>query len=284
MLKDNNTIKCEGIFSTYNEADIVVFGVPFDGTVSGKSGTRLGPQAIREYMDDLETYSPYQDKDMTDYAFCDVGDIKLELSDTPKVLAAIKTEADSMISDGKKTIVLGGEHLISFPVIESYLEKYPDMHILHFDAHADLRDEYLGEKLSHATVLRRVYEKLNGGKLWQFGIRSGTKDEFEFAKANTHMCRFELCKIEKAIKAIGDAPVYVTLDLDVLDPSIMSGTGTPESGGVTFKELLEAILFLEGMNIVGADIVELAPEHDSSGVSTAVACKVLREMLLIMSA
>ncbi len=283
MLKDNDTIKCEGIFSEYREATAVVFGAPFDGTASFRPGSRFGPQAIRENMDGFETYSPYQDKDMADYAFCDVGEITFPFGNTKKVLDMIRTETDAMLEDGKKTVVLGGEHLVSLPVIESYLEKYPDMHILHFDAHADLRDDYLGEKLSHATVMRRVHEKLGNGKMWQFGIRSGTKAEFDFAKENTHMCRFELCNVEKAAKAIGDAPVYVTLDLDVLDPSAFRGTGTPEPGGVTFKELLDSLLSLEGMNIVGADIVELAPDYDSSGVSTAVACKILREMLLLMS-
>lgn len=283
MIKDNDIKKCEGIFSTYNEADIVVFGVPFDGTASFRPGSRFGPAAVREYMDGFETYSPYQAKDMTDYAFCDIGDMLLPFGNTQKVLDMIKAETDVMLADGKKTVVLGGEHLVSLPVIESYLEKYPDMHILHFDAHADLREDYLGERLSHATVMRRVYEKLNDGKLWQLGIRSGIKEEFEFAKSHTNMCRFELCKMNKAVKAIGDAPVYVTIDLDVLDPSAFRGTGTPEPGGVTFKELHQSLLSLEGMNIVGADIVELAPDYDISGASTAAACKVLREMLLLMS-
>ncbi len=283
MLKHNDINKCEGIYSTYDAAEIVIFGAPYDGTASFRPGSRFGPQAIRENMDGFETYSPYQDKDMKDYAFCDVGDMLLPFGNTQKVLSMIKTETEEMLSDGKKTVVLGGEHLVSYPVIESYLEKYPDMHILHFDAHADLREDFLGEGLSHATVMRLAYDKLGSGKLWQFGIRSGTKEEFEFAKKHTHMCRFELCKVEKAVKAIGNAPVYVTLDLDVLDPSAFRGTGTPEPGGVTFKELLTGLLSLEGMNIVGADIVELAPDYDSSGASTAAACKVLREMLLLMS-
>ena len=247
-------------------------------------GSRFGPQAIREYMDGFETYSPYQDKDMADYAFCDMGDILLPFGNTKKVLEMIKADADAIISDGKKTVALGGEHLISLPIIESYLGKYPDMHIVHFDAHADLRDDYLGEKLSHATVMRRAFDRLGSGKLWQLGIRSGTKEEFRFARENTHLCRFELCKMEKAVKQMAGAPVYVSIDLDVLDPSVFRGTGTPEPGGVTFAELLEALLDMEGMNIVGADIVELAPDYDVSGASTAAACKVLREMLLLMSA
>ncbi len=283
MIKENDTIRCEGIFSEYKDASIVVFGAPYDGTASYRPGSRFGPQAIRENMDGFETYSPYQDKDMADYSFCDVGDIVLPFGNTKKVLSMIREETDVILEDGKKTVVLGGEHLVSLPVIESYLAKYPDMHILHFDAHADLREDYLGEPLSHATVMRRVYDKLQSGTLWQFGIRSGTKEEFQFARENTHMCRFELCKMEKAVKAINGAPVYVTIDLDVLDPSAFRGTGTPEPGGVTFNELLEALLDMEGMNIVGADIVELAPDYDTSGASTAAACKVLREMLLLMA-
>lgn len=282
MLKNNDAKKCEGIYSTYNDSQVIIFGVPFDGTASFKPGSRFAPQAIRQQMDGFETYSPYQDKDMTDYAFCDVGDMLLPFGNTKKVLDLIKEETKDMLCDNKKTVVLGGEHLISYPIIESYLAKYPNLHIIQFDAHADLREQYLGEKLSHATVMRLVHAKLNKGKLWQFGIRSGTKEEFDFAASNTKMCRFEICKIDKAVKAIGDAPVYVTIDLDVLDPSIFSGTGTPEPGGITFKELIAGIMALEGMNIVGGDIVELSPHYDMSGVSTAVACKVLRELLLLM--
>lgn len=272
----------EGIFSSYTESDVVIFGVPFDGTASYRPGTRFGPSAIRQEIDGIETYSPYLDRDLSDYKICDLGDMPMNFGDTKKALDSIRNEVASILSDNKKTVVIGGEHLISLPLIEAYIEKYPNMHVIHFDAHADLRDEFIGEKLSHATVMRRVFEKLKGD-LWQFGIRSGAKSEFEFADENTHINRFDLRGVKEASYKIGSNPVYVTLDIDVLDPSIMPGTGTPEAGGITFVELMEGIKALSGLNIVGADIVELSPHYDQSGVSTSVACKALRELLLVLS-
>ncbi|MDA3925932.1 MAG: agmatinase [Kiritimatiellae bacterium] len=282
MLKDNTPVIHEGILSGYAESDLVIFGIPFDGTVSFKPGTRFGPQAVRQELDGLETYSPYLDRDLADYKLCDLGDISLPLGNTGKVMDLIECEAQSCVADGKKTLAVGGEHLVSYPLIKAYLEKYPDLHIVHLDAHADLRDDYLGEKLSHATVMRRVFDDLGTGKIWQFGIRSGTKEEFAFAAENTVMQKFDLGCIDEVIGVIGDQPVYLSIDLDVLDPSIFSGTGTPEPGGVTFKELMVALQQMTGLNIVGGDMVELSPHYDQSGVSTAVACKVLREMVLIM--
>lgn len=282
MVENNNSYSFIGFDSTYEESDIVLFGVPYDGTVSFRPGTRFGPQAIRIDSDGLETYSPYQDKDLLDIKVCDIGDIDIPFGNTKKVLDKIEKQTKELIQDNKKTIMIGGEHLVSYPVVKAFAEKYKDMHIVHFDAHADLRQDYMGEKLSHATVMRRCSEYLMGGKIWQFGIRSGTREEFAWAKENIIMNKFDFKGIEEAIKEIGSKPVYITIDLDVLDPSVFSGTGTPEAGGVTFKELIEAILKLTGLNIIGGDIVELAPHYDSSGVSTAVACKVLRELVLIM--
>ncbi len=283
MLKDNTPVMHEGIFSGYAESDLVIFGIPFDGTVSFRPGTRFGPQAVRQELDGLETYSPCLDKDLVDYKICDLGDISLPFGNTGKVMELIESEAQSFVSDGKKTLAVGGEHLVSYPLIKAYLEKYPDMHIFHLDAHADLRDDYLGEKLSHATVMRRVFDDLGTGKIWQFGIRSGTKEEFEFAAENTIMRKFDLDCIDEVIGVIGDQPVYLSIDLDVLDPSVFSGTGTPEPGGVSFKELMAAMQQMTGLNVVGGDMVELSPHYDQSGVSTVVACKVLRELALIMA-
>lgn len=283
MLKDQRAIIHEGILSEYDQSQVVVFGLPFDGTVSYRPGTRFGPQMIRNELDGLETYSPYLDKDMVDYQLCDLGDLPLPFGNTDKVMALIEEEVGTLLEDGKKLLAIGGEHLVSYPVIKAHLKKYKDLHIIHLDAHADLREDYLGESLSHATVMRRVYEQLNTGKIWQFGIRSGTKEEFQFAKTHTQLHPFHLKGLDKAIHEIGQDPVYVTIDLDVLDPSIFSGTGTPEPGGATFKELMEAMGQLTRLNIVGGDLVELSPNYDQSGVSTLVACKVLRELSLVLA-
>ena len=281
-MKTQTPKKHEGIFSSYSESDVVIFGAPYDGTTSYRPGTRFGPAAIRQEIDGIETYSPYLDRDLSDYKICDLGDMPMHFGSTVKALEKIKHEARSILADDKKIVVLGGEHLVSLPLIEAYIEKYPNLHVIQFDAHADLRDVFVDEKLSHATVMRRVYDKLEG-ELWQFGIRSGTREEFEFADENTNINRFNLGGIKEATYKIGAIPVYVTLDIDVLDPSIMPGTGTPEAGGITFVELMEGIKALSGLNIVGADIMELSPHYDQSGVSTATACKALRELLLVLA-
>ena len=282
MLKDNTYRQHEGINSNYADAQVVMFGVPFDGTASFRPGTRFGPGAVCQALDGLETFSPYQNKDMADYLFCDLGDMELPFGNKEAVIELVKKDTAQFLQDGKKSLTLGGEHLVSLPVIIEYIRQFPDLQVIHLDAHADLRDDYLGEKLSHATVMRRVYDELLPGALWQYGIRSGTREEFEFGKTKTNFVPFTLEGIENAVTAIGQRPVYLSLDLDILDPSVLSGTGTPEPGGVDFKELLSALLKLKHLNIVGADIVELSPHYDQSGVSTAVACKLVRELLLLM--
>lgn len=282
-LKTAHPYMHEGVHGQYEDSDVVIFGIPFDGTTSFRPGTRFGPQMIRQELDGLETYSPYLDLDLEDFSLCDMGDLVLPFGNTAKVMDLIENEVKGVIEDDKITMAIGGEHLISYPVIKAYLDKYPDMHIIHLDAHADLRADYLGETLSHATVMRRVYDCLGEGKLWQFGIRSGTKEEFEFAKKNTSMRKFDLKGMDSLYEKIGDEPVYVTIDLDVLDPSVFSGTGTPEPGGINFKELMAGLAHLRPLNIVGGDVVELSPHYDPSGVSTAVACKVLREMTLLLA-
>lgn len=281
-VKAMDVYRHEGIHSDYDPSQVVVMGVPFDGTVSFRPGTRFGPGAVRQELDGLETYSPYQNKDMADYQFCDVGDLLLPFGNTEKVMALIEEATREIIGDGKKSLTVGGEHLISYPVIKAHLDKYPDLHILHLDAHADLRQAYMGETLSHATVMRRVYDRMGSGQLWQFGIRSGTREEFAFGRAHTNLHPFDLEGIEAVVAAIGDKPIYLTLDLDVLDPSVFGGTGTPEPGGVTFNALLTGLMALKGANLVGADMVELSPHYDASGVSTAVACKLLREIILLL--
>ncbi len=267
---------------SFEESDIVLFGAPFDGTTSFRPGTRFAPNVIRLDSDGIETYSPYQDEDIEDKNIHDSGDVEIYFGNTEKSLTSIYTHTKELVEHHKVPFMIGGEHLVSFPSIKAVHEKYPDLRIIHFDAHTDLREDYLGEKNSHATVIKRVSEILGKNRIYQFGIRSGLKEEFEFAKNNHYIETFTVNTVSSIIDELKDYPVYITLDLDVLDPSIMSGTGTPEPGGVSFKELLEALLALKGTNIVGADIVELSPHYDPSGVSTAVACKLIREMLLLV--
>ncbi len=272
-------IGCE---AEYNEADIVLFGAPFDGTTSYRPGTRFGPQAIRQESYGLETYSPYQDKDLTDIAVFDSGDLEFAFGNVERVLSDIEERTKKIIGDGKIPFMIGGEHLVTLGSVRAVSERYPDLHIIHFDAHTDLRDDYLGERLSHASVIRRCHDILGDGRIFQFGIRSGDRSEFEWAKeGHVFTNKFDFEGLEEILAEIGDKPVYLTLDLDVLDPSAFPGTGTPEAGGVTYNQLLAALLTVcERVNIVGLDMNELSPTYDSSGISTATACKLVRELIL----
>ncbi len=264
-------------------ADIILFGAPFDGTTSFRPGTRFGPAAARGESDGIETWSPYQNRDLEDVAVSDIGDLELPFGNVPRVLAMIQDQVTEILAAEKKPFMIGGEHLVTLGAVRAVFAKYPDLHVIHFDAHADLRDDYLGEVLSHATVLRRIHDMV-GDRLHQFGIRSGTREEFAFAKEHSDFHPFTVAAVPQVVEALKDVPVYVTLDLDVLDPSIFPGTGTPEAGGITWRELIGALLALRGLNIVGCDVNELSPHYDLSGVSTAVTAKTIRELLLIVTA
>lgn len=268
----------------YEDAEIVLFGAPFDSTTSFRPGARFGSAAIRHESFGLETYSPYQGKDLTDYAIFDSGDLELCFGSSEAALADIEERADEILQDGKLPLMIGGEHLVTLGTVRAVLKKYTDLHIIHFDAHADLRDDYLGARLSHACVLRRCHDLLGDGRIHQFCIRSGERAEFEFAGKHTDIHPFSFDGLSKLTEELKkqSVPVYFTIDLDCLDPSVFPGTGTPEAGGVTFVQLLSAITEVCRTRVVAADINELAPMLDPSGVSTATACKVLRELLLAL--
>lgn len=269
--------------STYEDAKVVIFSSPMDSTTSFRPGTRFAGNAIRVDSFGVEWYSPYWDMNLKEHNTCDIGDLDLPIGDVNKSLSIIEKTTSDIINDNKKVMMIGGEHLVTLGVIRALVDKYPDLHIIHLDAHTDLRDEFFGMKLSHATVLRRCYDLLGNDKIYQFGIRSGDKHEFEWSVGKTHLRKFDLEGLNEVIEKLKDKQVYITIDLDVLDPSVFPGTGTPEPGGITYKELLNAIKsFGKLNNIVGADIVELSPHYDNSGASTAVAAKTLREMILLL--
>lgn len=272
-----------GACDTFEAADWVLVGLPYDGTTSFRPGTRFGPEAIRSASWGLETYSPLQDADLSCTSYFDAGELEFPQGNRDAILTMIRENARQVVQADKRWLGLGGEHLVTFPVIEAYMEKYPDLAVLHFDAHADLRDDYLGEKLSHATVLRRVVELVGPESLVQLGIRSGPQEEFAWMrKHGTLLEKRE--DLPKALARLQGRPVFLTIDLDVLDPSIMSGTGTPEPGGMSFSTFVEWLMEFSGLNFVGADVVELSPHYDASGVSTVVAAKVVREVMLLGSA
>lgn len=278
---DRNIHTFIGCESEYKDADIVMFGAPFDSTTSYRPGTRFASSAIRNESFGLETYSPYQDKDLLDYQIFDGGDLELPFGDPKDALRQIEEYTDQIHADNKIPLMIGGEHLVTLGAVRSTVKKYEDLHIVHFDAHADLRDDYLGVTLSHATVLHRCHDLVGDNKIYQFGIRSGDREEFRWGKDHVTTCKFNFDTLDEVVEQLQGKPVYFTLDLDVLDPSVFPGTGTPEAGGVTFMELLEAIKKVARLNVVALDMNELSPVYDQTGASTAVACKILREMLLL---
>lgn len=279
---NKNIVSFLGCDAEYDEARVVLFGAPLDSTTSFRPGTRFAGPAIRGDSWGLETYSPYQDRDLTDCHIFDSGDLELAIGDSEKVLAVIEERAETILKDDKLPFLIGGEHLVTLGSIRAAARKYPDLHIIHLDAHTDLREDYLGVRLSHACVIRRCWEILGNGRIHQFGIRSGEKDEFEWAKSgHTSLHPFDLEGLEETVESLKGKPVYFTLDLDVLDPSVFPGTGTPEPGGIDYMTLQRAVIAVcQNVCLVGCDVNELCPPYDASGVSTAVACKIIREMLL----
>lgn len=282
-----NTPTFMSMDDSYEESNLVVFGAGFDGTTSNRPGTRFASTAMRPEFYGLETYSPVLNLDMDDYKICDIGDLELSIGNTDIVLGEIYEGTKQIVKDNKVPFMIGGEHLVTLPAFKAVHDKYKDIYVLHFDAHTDLRDEYNNNKNSHATVIKRIWDIIGDNKIYQFGIRSGTKEEFEFSlkDKHTYMETHTIDTFEEIIKSLDGKNIYLTIDLDVLDPSIFPGTGTPEPGGITYKEFesIFKILKNSNINLVGCDIVELSPDYDNTSVSTVTACKILRELTLVIS-
>jgi len=263
--------------STVDEADVVLVGVPFDGTACFRPGARFGPQGIRFWSDVLETYSRIFDADLEDLKLADAGDLQVLSADWQRASVKIHRAVKDFLQLGTVPILMGGEHLITLPAVEASAELFPGLIVLHMDAHMDLRDNYEGLQLSHATVMRRVMEKVGPDSLLQYGIRSGTREEWALSEEKDTL----LGDIKTLPDVVGNRPVYLSVDLDVLDPSVMPETGAPEPGGISFPQLHEAILACRGLNVIAGDVVEYCPLPGGGGPSGAVAAKVVRELIFL---
>ncbi|MGV3489670.1 MAG: agmatinase [Tuberibacillus sp.] len=268
----------------YQTASKVIYGMPMDYTVSFRPGSRFGPSRIREMSIGLEEYSPYMDKHLEEVDFHDAGDILFPFGNAAKSLDLIEEYVDQLLRDGKFPLGLGGEHLVTWPVLKAMHKKYPDMALIHIDAHADLRVEYEGEVLSHSTPVRKACDLFGPENVFSFGIRSGMREEFEFARTSgMTLEKFEVLEpLKKHLPKLSGRNVYVTIDIDVLDPAYAPGTGTAEAGGISSKELLDAIVLIakSDVNVVGADLVEVAPPYDPSDQTAIAASKFIREIIL----
>jgi agmatinase len=273
-----------GSHPSYDESQIVLYGMPMDWTVSYRPGSRFGPTRIREVSIGLEEYSPYLDRELEEIKYFDAGDIPLPFGNAQKSLDIIEDYIDSLMKDNKIPFGMGGEHLVAWPVMKAVYKKHKDLAIIHFDAHTDLREHYEGEPLSHSTPIRKIADHIGPENVYSFGIRSGMKEEFQWAKENgMHISKFEVLEpLKEILPKLAGRPVYVTIDIDVLDPAHAPGTGTVDAGGITSRELLASIheIARSEVNVVGADLVEVAPIYDASEQTANTASKLIREMML----
>jgi agmatinase len=266
--------------TAFEESDAIILGCPFDGTASFRPGARFGPSAIRRASWGIESYSPYLRRDLTEIPVHDMGDLELPLGDKKEAFRWIRKALQETLSSNKFPILLGGDHLITLPVIKEVLRVYPDLHLIHIDAHTDLREDYLGETLSHSTVMRKILDFLDQSRLFQMGVRSGTEEEFQCANKLKTIVALDGPSLKNLVRRLKGKPVYVSLDLDVIDPGVLPGVGTPEPGGLTFREFLSLLKALQPLHVIGFDIVELTPDYDPTQISAVTASVILREMIL----
>ncbi len=268
----------------YEESQAVIYGMPMDWTVSYRPGSRFGPSRIREVSIGLEEYSPYLDRELEEVKYFDAGDIPLPFGNPQKSIDMIEEYIDGLMAAGKFPLGMGGEHLVSWPVMKAVAKKYPNLAIIHMDAHTDLRDHYEGEPLSHSTPIKKIADHIGPTNVYSFGIRSGMKEEFQWAKeVGMHISKFEVLEpLKEILPTLAGRPVYVTIDIDVLDPAHAPGTGTVDAGGITSRELLASIhaIARSEVNVVGCDLVEVAPIYDASEQTANTASKIIREMIL----
>jgi agmatinase len=265
---------------SFEESKGIILGCPYDGSASFRPGARFGPSAIRRASWGIETFSPYFQRDLSQCSVHDMGDLELPLGEKKISLGLIRNGLGEILSEKKFPILLGGDHLVTLPLIEEMLTIYPRLHLVQMDAHADLREDYLGEPLSHSTVMRKVLDHLGEGRLFQIGVRSGTEEELKLARKMKSIVSLEPGSLSSMTKRLRNQPVYITLDLDVIDPSLMPGVGTPEPGGLFFPEFIFLMKKLQALHVVGFDIVELTPDYDPTQISSVTASVILREMIL----
>jgi len=259
-----------------------LFGCPLDLTSTYRKGTGEAPQQIRLASDSIETYSPLLDRDLSDTPFSDLGDLELSGLSIEAALEKIRETAARILENGAKPCCIGGEHTLTFPIVQAVKVVYPEILILHIDAHSDLRDSYEGSSTNHATVMKLVSDLVGSDRLVQLGIRAGTREEFDWMHENGTLMQWTRGYQKEFRRRIADLPVYLSLDLDVLDPSCLPGTGNPESGGWFYEDIEILFRILDRINLVATDIVELNPTLDQSGASSIISAKIIREILLIL--
>jgi agmatinase len=278
-------------------ADVKILGVPFDSGVSYRPGARFGPEHIRASSKLLRPYNPAQDvHPFNAQQVVDAGDVAANPFDLIEAMAAIEAAADELRADGSQLLTIGGDHTIALPMLRSLAKTHGRIAVLHFDAHLDTWDTYFGAPFTHGTPFRRASEEglVDTDHCLHMGIRGPLyskididDDEqlgFRIFRSDDYQTRGLDAAIDTMRARLGDAPVYVSVDIDVLDPAHAPGTGTPEAGGLTSRELLNSLQALEGLNVVGADIVEVSPPYDHAEMTGIAAAHVGYELLSVMAA
>ncbi|WP_104081907.1 agmatinase [Cryobacterium sp. Y11] len=277
-------------------ADIVVVGVPFDSGVSYRPGARFGPAHVREASRLLRPYNPVQDVEpFNAQQVVDAGDIVANPFNIDEAITQIEVAAKHLGQGGTRLVTIGGDHTIALPLLRAVAAKHGPVAVLHFDAHLDTWDTYFGAPITHGTPFRRASEEglIDLTASLHIGIRGplyGSDDltddaRLGFAIIAGHELETEGVTrvIERMLARLGDRPVYVSVDIDVLDPAHAPGTGTPEAGGLTSRELLAIIRALRSVNLVGADVVEVAPAYDHAQITAVAASHVAYELISAMT-
>jgi len=272
-----------GCGADYENAITVLFGAPFESRTIHREGASKAPSAIRSISPDIETFSPYLRADMRDVDIFDAGDLDISGREVITAIDAIESFCGKIHDDGKTPVMIGGEHILACGAVRAAATRWPDLAVLHFDAHADLKRDFRGEVFSDLTLMRRVWDILGDDRIYQFGVRSGSREEFEWSMQHTRIETGSANSIDTCAEAVLSRPIYITVDLDVLDPAEFPATTIPEAGGMSFNALCDALLSLRGLDVVGFDVCELYPPYDITGVSTSLAAKLLREMLIAFS-
>jgi len=284
---NNNGAIFLGAQRSVDQCKVSLLGVPYDGTCCYRPGARFGPAAVREDSYGIETYCPQLNLDLENIKFADVGSLDVPFGNAKLTIDYVEDATAVLLNNNLKPLIIGGEHSITSGIIKSVIKNYPELLIIQLDAHADLRDEWLGSKFSHACTMKRCLEVLPSKKIFQVGIRSGTKSEFLEMNKTKRLIQHTLGEnakyLEEALKNFKGAPIYLTFDLDWFDPSIMPGTGTPEPGGYFWGDFAAVVDVIKSHNLIGADVVELSPKFDNSGISSVLAAKVIRSLIMLLN-
>ena len=283
---NNNGAIFLGAQRSVDQCKVSLLGVPYDGTCCYRPGARFGPAAVREDSYGIETYCPQLNLDLENIKFADVGSLDVPFGNAKLTIDYVEDATAVLLNNNLKPLIIGGEHSITSGIIKSVIKNYPELLIIQLDAHADLRDEWLGSKFSHACTMKRCLEVLPSKKIFQVGIRSGTKSEFLEMNKTKRLIQHTLGEnakyLEEALRSFKGAPIYLTFDLDWFDPSIMPGTGTPEPGGYFWGDFAAVVDVIKSHNLIGADVVELSPKFDNSGISSVLAAKVIRSLIMLL--